>query len=65
MRRLVAIGALAVVAAAAVRALLSVRRRPAPERVVVGYDDGTETVLELGAPERTLLVGAAAEALAS
>ena len=63
MRRLVAAGLLAVVAAAAIWALLSVRRQPAAERVVVGYDDGTETVLEPGSRERELLVGAAAEAL--
>jgi len=63
MRRLVAVCLLAAVASAAVWAFLSVRRRPAAGRVVVGYDDGTKTVLEPGSRERELLVVAAAEAL--
>jgi hypothetical protein len=42
-----------------------VTRRPAhiAPRVVVGYDDGSTTVLEPGSPERELLVDAANEAL--
>jgi hypothetical protein len=63
MRRLAALCLLAAAAVVAVRALLSVRRRPPPERVVIGYDDGTETILEPGSRDHELLVGAAAEAV--
>jgi hypothetical protein len=59
MRRLLALGVLA----AAVWGLLSMRRRPAARRVVVGYDDGTESVLAPGSAEHESLVGAAGEAL--
>jgi hypothetical protein len=59
MRKLVAL----LVLAAAAWWLLSQRRRAAVERVVVGYDDGTATVLEPGSAERELLLGTAAEAL--
>jgi hypothetical protein len=59
MRRLAAIGALAVV----VWRVLSRRRRSQPPRVVVGYADGTTVSPEPDSFEHRRLVEAAREAL--
>jgi hypothetical protein len=34
----------------------------AAEGVTIGFDDGTSTVLEIGSPERELLIAAAGDA---
>jgi hypothetical protein len=61
MRRLVVLGLLA----AAVWRVLATRLRPVPARVSVGYDDGTEDIVEPGTPRYEALAGAAAGALPS
>ena len=56
--RVLALGALALWLAAKLRGDATSTR----ERVSVGYADGSSTTLEVGSPERELLLATAAEA---
>jgi hypothetical protein len=60
MRRLLRLAVAAAIVTWLVRRRQSVARSRA-ERVTIGFADGSATALEVGSPERELLVAAAAE----